>query len=260
MRKYKSAMVLTAALAACAGRAFAAPGASSAGATYFDKTMGPWEFGVDIGLAYPTRKGPSFTHVIDNQCVYDLLADETVGDEVAEGFIAPPLPGSSLISASMRSSLDVGMHIYRRWTPSFAWGLDAGWVIKRDTFIDNRGIFRDDNFLKLHDDASIIHVSLPVKIGPEFRGVRPYLLAGPGVYIVQERATASFNDSDDPQVKPLEIVHRDGLHLGVFAGVGVEERFASGGLIGLEVQYHKIFASRDRVDFIEPRLRLGVAF
>lgn len=226
--------------------------------SFYERTSGPWEFGLDLGMGYGTKKN-SFSHVIDNQRAYDLLAGEPIGDEVAEGWVPPPLPGNSTVAATLTSSADLGMHLYRRWTPWFSSGLDLGFLFKREAHVDDPGIYPNANFLALIYNTSILHASFPGKFGPEYGSFRPYLLAGPGVYIVQERAQISFTDPDDPQLGPIDIIHRDHLCFGVNGGAGIEQRVGKG-LIGLEVQYHKIFAGRDRVDFILPRLRFAVQF
>jgi hypothetical protein len=225
---------------------------------FFQRVSGPWEFGVDLGYAVPTQKA-SFSSVVNNQRAYDLLNGEGVGDEVAEGWVAPPLPGESTVAGTMRGGADVGAHLYRRVNSWLAAGLDAGYLLKREVHVDNPGIYVPSNFLTLLYNASILHASFPAKVGPELGGVRPYLLAGPGVYLVQQRATIGFNDPDDPQLKPIDVVHRDTLRFGLDGGVGIEDRLGQG-LIGLEVQYHRIFAGKDHVDFYEPRLRFAVRF
>lgn len=221
---------------------------------------GSWEFGIDLGYSIPAQKGTTFGHSIDNARAYDLLAAESVGDEVAEGFVAPPLPGYSTVVATMRPTADVGLHVYRAMNEWLDLGIEGGYSMKRSSRIDDPGIYRVSNFLTLEHNTAIIHVEAPVKVGPRFGGFRPYVIAGPGFYDVIERARISFNDADDPQLKPLEIIHRDGLHFGAVAGAGVEERIGERGLLGLELDYHKVFASRDRVDFLTPRVRFAVAF
>ena len=230
----------------------------NAGANFADWQRGRWELGLDFGMMYPTR-ATTFSHVIDNQRAYDLLRAESVGDEVAEGFVAPPLPGSSVISGRMSQLIDVGAHLYYRQTPWLSYGLDGGYGIKRTLRVQNRGIYVANNFLTLSYLGDIIHLSAPMKIGPAFGSFRPYLLVGPGAYIVQERASIIFNDADDPQLEPLEILRRDGLYPGIHSGVGFEWHIDRG-LIGLDVSYHKIFSGNVNADFVEPKLRFAVLF
>jgi opacity protein-like surface antigen len=253
----RAAPLLFVLFAAAAARS--EPAKVAAGPSFASWQQGAWEFGVDAGVMIPTQKA-SFSHIVDNQRAYDLLANETVGDEVAEGFIAPPLPGSSMIAGTFKPMADFGLHAYRQWTPWLQWGLEGGYGIRRDLRIDNSGIYDPRNFLKLNYSATIVHLSAPVKIGKAYGSFKPYLLAGPGVYLVQERATISFNDADDPQLKPLEIVRHDGLHPGLNAGAGVEWRVQERGLIGLDVVYHKVFSGSVHSDFLLPKLRLSVMF
>ncbi|MDE2510260.1 MAG: hypothetical protein KGL74_03975, partial [Elusimicrobia bacterium] len=219
---------------------------------------GRWEFGLDLGMIYPT-KATTFSHVIDNQRAYDLLVAESVGDEVGEGWVAPPLPGSSVISGKMNQLPDVGVHVYYRRNSWLSYGLDGGYGVRSSLRVQNRGIYMASNFLTLSYLGNIIHLSAPLKLGPAFGPFRPYVLIGPGAYLVQERASIIFNDADDPQLKPLEIVRRNAVYAGIHSGVGFEWR-AERGLVGLDVSYHKVFAGGVGADFIEPKLRFAVLF
>ncbi|MFI5347530.1 MAG: hypothetical protein ACHQ51_14240 [Elusimicrobiota bacterium] len=229
-----------------------------AGAQFAQWEHGRWEFGVDFGMIYPT-KATTFSHVIDNQRAYDLLVAESVGDEVGEGWVAPPLPGTSVISGRMNQLIDAGAHLYYRRNPWLAYGLDGGWGVKRSLRVQSRGIYVANNFLTLSYSGDIIHLSAPAKIGPAFGAFRPYVLIGPGAYLVQERASIIFNDADDPQLKPLEIARKDGYYLGIHSGVGFEWRVERG-IIGLDVSYHKVFSGSVGADFLEPKLRFAVLF
>lgn len=244
-----------------AGLMSAAPARAAdleAGSSFVEARSGPWEFGIDGGELIPTQK-VSFVHTIDNGQAYNLLANELVGDEVGEGWVAPPFPGTSDIAGTIRPLADIGLHAYYRVARRLSWGLDAGMGVQRETHIDNRGIYRDENFLHLIYNASIIHVTAPVKATLPLGLVRAYVLAGPGLYAVHEQATISFADSDDPQLSPIHIVDRNAVHGGVAGGLGLECPLDHG-LVGLELQYHKVFSSPDRADFVLPKIRFSVAF
>ena len=241
--------------------AFAAPARAemNAGATFVEAETPDWEFGLDWGFIIPAQK-KSFSHTIDNQRVLDLLADETVGDEVGEGFVAPPFPGTSVIGGTYNTMPELGLHLYRQVKPWLSVGLDGGYGIRREVHIDQRGIYQTKNFLQLNYTANIIHFDAAVKMGPRLGRFKPYLLGGPGVYIMQERATISFNDDDDPQLKPLPIVSRSAIHPGLAGGAGIEIRVEERGLIGVELQYHRVFARGDNVSFLLPKMRMSVQF
>ncbi len=230
-----------------------------AGPSFADAEWGPWEFGVDGGAMIPTRKA-TFSRTIDNQRAYDLLAAESVGDEVGEGWKAPPLPGSSVVAGTLKPLGAIGLHVYRRFNPWLAWGVDGAYGFKRDVRIDSRGIYLGNNFMKVAYRSNLAYFAFPAKLGPTLGPIRPYLLAGPGAYLVQQRAEISFTDADDAQLKPVGIIQQDTFRFGLAGGIGVEWRAPERGLISLDVQYHKVFAARDRVDFLEPKLRLSVRF
>ena len=230
---------------------------AAAGPGFAQWDRGPWEFGLDVGMIYPTGN-KIFSHVINNQRAYDLLAAETVGDEVGEGWIAPALPGTSVVSGKMNQLTDVGIHVYYRKNPWLAYGLDGGYGIRRNMRVQSKGIYDAANFLTLTYTGNIIHLSAPVKIGPAFGPVRPYVLAGPGAYMVQERGSILFNDGDDPQLLPLEIIRKDTIYAGLHVGAGVEWRVERG-VAGIDVSYHRIFSSSSG-GFLEPKLRFAVLF
>jgi hypothetical protein len=255
-RRLAAALLL---LAAASGRARSAPAKVMGGPSFAEWRHGGWEFGLDTGVLCPAHKS-NFSHVIDNQRAYDLLRDESVGDEVAEGFVAPPLPGSSVIAGTLRPTGDIGAHLFRQWTPWLAWGLEGGFSFRRDLKIVSRGIYAAENFLALRYSANMIHLTAPMKFGRTFGAFKPFLLAGPGLYLVQERASITFNDSDDPQLQPLDVVRRDALHAGITGGAGVEWWLDERGLIGFDVAYHRIFAGSDRLDFFLPKLRFSMLF
>jgi hypothetical protein len=219
---------------------------------------GPWELGLDVGMMYPTGS-KVFSHVIDNQRAFDLLAAETVGDEVGEGWVPPSRPGTSVVSGKMNQLTDVGLHLYYRKNSWLAYGLDGGYGIRRNMKVRSKGVYDAANFLTLTYTGNIIHLSAPAKIGPAFGPVRPYVLAGPGLYMVQERGSILFNDGDDPQLLPLEIIRKDTIYAGVHLGAGVEWRVERGA-VGLDVSYHKIFSGNSGGDFIEPKLRFAYLF
>jgi hypothetical protein len=228
------------------------------GSDFAQVAQGPWELGLDFGEAIPARNR-SLSHVIDNQRAYDLLAAETVGDEVGEGFVAPPLPGSSVVAGTLRPMPDIGLHVYYRWSPWLSFGFDGGYGIKRNLRVDSPGIYAQRNFLALSYSANIIHFAAPLNVGRSFGPVRAYALAGPGAYWLHERASISFADADDPQLKPLYIVNRDPVYFGLSVGVGLEWRVERG-LFGLDFVYHKVYAGADRMDFVLPKLRCAVLF
>lgn len=257
MTKTSARLLAAAALFLCA--AARAEDGVVVGQDFYRQEIGAWEFGLDVGMAYPTQKH-TVTHVIDNQRAYDLLVAESVGDEVAEGWVAPPLPGYSSVTMTLRQTGDIGIHLYRRFASWLQWGVEGGWALERSTHIDDPGLYKPNNFLTIRYDASMIHATFPAKVGPSSGLVRPFAMLGPGFYDLQERSTIGFNDPDDPQLKGLPIVLRDGLHFGAVGGAGVEVAAGPRGLVGLEVQYHKVFAGRTRADFLLPRLRCSVAF
>ena len=259
MEMRQAALLLSFLLIVPAARA--AEGAASdavAGPGFAQWDRGPWELGIDLGMMYPTR-AKGFSHVIDNQRAYDLLAAETVGDEIAEGFVPPPLPGSSVVSGRLNQLSDVGAHVYYRTNPWLSYGVDFGYGIRRDLRVQSRGIYVDKNFLQLNYSGNIIHASAVAKIGRAYGSFRPYLLIGPGAYMVQERAQIYFTDPDDPQLKPLPIIRKDTVYGGVHTGAGVEWRVERG-VVGLDVSYHKVFAGSSGADFLEPKLRFAVLF
>lgn len=245
-------------LAGLPARAEDAAARFDAGPQFASWERGRWEIGLDLGMIYPT-KGTTFSHVIDNQRAYDLLAAESVGDEVGEGWVAPPLPGSSVIAGKMGQLPDVGAHAYYRANPWLAYGLDGGYGVRSSLRVSNRGIYQSDNFLTLSYTGNIIHLSAPLKLGPAFGAFRPYVLVGPGAYLVQERASIQFNDGDDPQLKPLEIARSNAVYPGLHSGVGFEWR-SEKGLIGVDVSYHKVFAGGVGADYVEPKLRFAALF
>jgi hypothetical protein len=245
--------------AALLGFAVSARAEMTTGATFVESQTSDWEFGLDWGMMIPTQK-KSFSHVIDNQRVLDLLADETVLDETLEGFKAPPFPGNSTIGATYTNMPEIGIHLYRRFTDWLAWGLDGGYGLRKQLAVDARGIYVANNFLQLNYTGNVIHFTAPVKVGPRLGRIKPYLLGGPGVYIMQETATISFNDNDDPQLRPLAVVSRSAIHPGLAGGAGIDVLVGDRGLIGLEMQYHRVFARNDNVSFLLPKMRFSVTF
>lgn len=216
-----------------------------------------WEIGVDMGMLYP-MKAHQFSNSLDNGIVYNLLVRETIGDEVAEGFNAPPFPGWSTVSSSIKPLYELAGHVHYRWQDGVWVGLEGGWAFQRGTFIDSQGIY-DRHFLKLRDESGIVHAAPVVKLAPRFGRLRPSLTFGPEWTMVRQQTFVSFTDPDD-KVDPTIVIDKHNSYAGVLGGAGLEWTLSETGAIQASVAYHKVFAPGGKFDYVTPQLRLIVRF
>ena len=221
--------------------------------------IGPWELQFYWGEIVPLKKN-TFSYDIPNAKVFDLLAGEAVGDEVAEGFVMPPIPGNSTVAGSLKNFSEVGVQLFYQIHPGLDVGAQFGYGLKRDLYIDSRGIYTPDNFLKVEMQANIYHLNAPVRLSTSYGPWRPHLLLGPGIYFTQERVRLSFNDSDDPQLKPQYVIAHDTEYFGIDTGVGLDYAIGECGRLGIDLQYHKVFSPLGKFDFILPKASFGLAF
>jgi len=220
---------------------------------------GQWEVHFYWGHIIPLKKA-TFSHDIPNEKVFDLLAGEAVGDEVAEGFVMPPIPGSSNVADSLKNFSEVGVQVLYAAMPWLQVGGQFGYGIKRDPYVDSRGIYTPDNFLKIDVEANLYHLNAPIRAGTWFGRFRPHVSVAPGIYFVEENIRAAFNDSDDPQLKPQLIFSKQYQFFGVGAGAGLDVRVFNRGRVSLGCEYHKVFAPMSKFDFIMPKAELSVGF
>ncbi len=216
-----------------------------------------WEFGVDMGMLYPT-KAHQFSNSLDNAIVYNLLVRETIGDEVAEGFTAPAFPGWSTVSSSIKPLYELAAHVHYRLREALWVGLEGGYAFKRGTFVDNQGIY-NTHFLKLRDESGVVHAAPVVKVAPRFGSLRPSLTFGPEWTMFRQQTFVSFTDPDD-SVDPTIVVEKNISYLGVLGGAGLEYILSETGSIQASAAYHKVFAPGGKFDYVTPQLRLIVRF
>ncbi len=217
-----------------------------------------WEIGIDLGMIYMT-KGRQFIHSINNQVVYDLLGTETAGDEIAEGMIVPPLPGSQDVVASIKPVTEIGGHFYYFSNDEISLGVEGGWANRRSTHIDNPGAFHG-NFLTISDEASLMHAAPVVRFNPRFGRFCPTLTVGPEWTRFYQRTKVAFSDPDDAYVPPMTIIDKGLSYAGVLGGVGIEWLASEAGSLQIGLTYHKVFASSGRLDYISPQFRFVAKF
>src|SRR5581483_4510051 len=134
---------------------------------------GQWEVQFYWGHIIPLKKA-TFSHDIPNEKVFDLLAGEAVGDETAEGFVMPPIPGSSNVADSLKNFSEIGVQIFYLAMPWLQVGGQFGYGLKRDPYVDSRGIYVPENFLKIDVEANLYHLNAPLRFGTWLGRVRPH--------------------------------------------------------------------------------------
>jgi hypothetical protein len=221
--------------------------------------LGRWDIGIDFGNIVPLKRY-TYSHDIDNVRVLDLLQAEAVGDEVAEGFKPPPFPGHSMVIGTMKPVGEIGGHFFYQWSPWMALGLEGGYGFSRAVFINDPGIYTANNFLRVEFFTQMYHFDAPVKFGQWYGIFKPHFLIGPGAYIAHERVRLSFNDSDDPQLKPQNVIDDSTIYFGIDSGAGLDIKCGERGVISLDLEYHKVFSPLGRFDFLLPQLSGSVLF
>lgn len=215
-----------------------------------------WEIGGGFAQSIPTKKN-TFSYDVDNQRAYDLLQNEGTGDEVAEGFIAPPLPGHSTVAGTLRNSPEIDLFVYYHWRRWLAFGLEGGYGFRTNVHIDNPGVYAQ-NLVQIKFWSQRSHVDAVARYGDWFGRLRPSFKAGPEIDIVQERVRVAFTDDDDPQLTPQFIISHDTAYFGLLGGVGLDLRLTAHSTLGASVEYHKVFSPLGRLDYILPKLNLSV--
>jgi opacity protein-like surface antigen len=245
-------MALLAMLAAAA----ALPGAARAqSAKDYEPT---WDIGLDPGMIYPTGKR-EYSHTVSNQLVYTLLANETVGDEVAEGFIAPPPNGVSTVSGSNAPMSELAAHVLRRYNDNWWLGVTFGWSGTHNDFVDNPGVYNQAGFTRLGYSTWYLHVA-PVARWQRDRGFfRPFVTVGPEISLINEHATAYFTDPDD-SVQPVDAFDKTHVFGGAVVGLGYDIMLTQNGSLGVAAEYHKVLSLGPNMDYITPHVNLTVYF
>jgi hypothetical protein len=218
-----------------------------------------WDFGLENGVFIPLKKG-QYQHDIPNTKVLEILGNEGLGDENAEGFVTPDLTSRSRVSATLKPMTDVGGHLYYQWSPELQVGLEGGYAVRRSLFIDQRGAFHAKaTFLDIQYEGNAVHITPMVKWGRWFKWFRPVVGAGPGWYFFREVLKLKFTDPDD-SVAPLVLVDHTLQFTGVAASMGGDFKIGSRGTLGLSLQYNKVFGGSNSLDFILPKASLSVQF
>ena len=212
-----------------------------------------WEFGIDPGVIYPL-KGGQFGHVIDNASVANMLNNqgEGVAEEVAEGMAPLPIPGNSIIAASIPPLPEIAGHLDYRLNGLLAVGFEGGWGFRRGAEIDKQGIY-DGRFLSLRDQTWILHMAPVARAAHTFLGkIRTTATFGPEWTAIWEQATITFTDPDD-SIRPYTIVNQANSYFGVVGGARLEWLCTEHGSLQLGVEYHKLFATGGKFDFMTPQ-------
>lgn len=234
----------------------AAASAASADSARYAGTN--WDIGLDPGMIYPVSHR-EYSHVVPNSLDYNLLANETVGDEVAEGFVAPPPNGTSVVAATNAPAPEVSAHVYRRVGDGLSVGLLVGWSNTHSNFIDNSGVYDQPGFTRLGYSSWYIHVAPVVRVERPQGFARPFITAGPELNLINEHATAYFIDPDD-SVRPEDVVDKTHVFAAGVAGVGCDFWLTSNGSIGLSAEFHKVLSSGVNMDYITPHVVLSVYY
>jgi hypothetical protein len=221
--------------------------------------MKKWEFGLDAGVMYPVS-GRQFGHQIDNEVLINMLnaQGEGLAEEVAEGFVPPPEPGSSNIASSLGTLPELAAHLDYHVDPTLSVGIQGGWDFRRSNMIDQQGIW-GRTWLQLSDQSWMFHVAPVARVGHTFGSVRPSLTFGPEWTVIWEQAEVDFTDPDD-NIPASKVVNQANSYFGVVGGVGLEWYCTQNGSLQLGVAYHKVFAPGGKFDYITPQFSLVARF
>jgi hypothetical protein len=218
-----------------------------------------WEFGIDTGVIYPV-KGRQFGHDIPNDQVVNMLntIGEGLAEEEAEGFAPIDPKGDSNIASTVPPLPELEAHFDYRVDDLWTVGLEGGWGFKRDTEIDQQGIY-SSRFLYLHDQTQMFHFAPVARAGRSFGTLRATLTAGPEFMAIWEHADITFTDPDD-SIKPYTIVRETSAFFGVVGGARVEWFCTEHGSLQLGAEYHKMFAPGGKFDYVTPKLGFVARF
>ena len=211
-----------------------------------------WEFGIDPGVIYPL-KGGQLSHSVDNASVANMLNNqgEGVAEEVAEGMAPLPIPGHSVIAASVPPLPEIGWHLDDRLNGHLALGFEGGWGFRRGTEIDKQGIY-GGRFLSLRDETWLLHLAPVARASGDLGKIRATATFGPEWTVIWEQAAITFTDPDD-NIRPYTIVNQANSYFGVVGGARLEWLCTEHGSLQLGIEYHKLFAPGGRFDFVTPQ-------
>jgi len=117
----------------------------SAAAQDYEKV---WDVGLDPGMIYPTGHR-QFSATVPNNLDYSITGSESLSEEESEGFVLPPLNGSSSIGGSISPMPELAMHVYRRVSDSWSVGALFGWSGVHQGFVDSQGVYDQPGFTRL---------------------------------------------------------------------------------------------------------------
>lgn len=190
---------------------------------------------------------------------YTLLGNESVGDEIAEGFVAPPLNGTSQIGGTIAPMPEIGGHVYRRWSQSLWLGFNFGWSSTNSDFTDKEGIYNQPGFTRLGFSTWYLHMAPVARWQRPTGFARPFALIGPELNFINEHGTAYFTDPDD-SVKPADAYDKTHVFPGAVVGTGINFQLTRNGFLGFSVEYHKVASLIANMDYVTPRAQLTVQY